>query len=262
MAGILDPKTVAGPPARVYTSDGSSVHRFVPAVVAALLAVGCQTASGTTHPPAAVVPREPALSRPSPFTVVTDGPVQYVVPRAWTSAPVEVDGTLREGLMASPDLERWQQMDGTEPGVEAAWMKVSRIGVPSDFFYLAAKWPALPRLVASRHCTTEQQRIIVDHLPEVRASGALGDFAATASGTCTVGHRVNRWSYFVAAPSFGPVRRVGLPDSGLYLVVAVVRDGNQAKRYLHRMIYGARFGQATVSDLVLAARRSARMYPS
>ena len=224
-----------------------------------MLAVGCQTALGTSPGPAAPAPVAP---RPSPFTIVSDGPVRYLVPNHWTSAPLEVDG-LREGLMASPDLERWQQMDGTEPGVEAAWMKVSRVGVPSDFFYLAAKWPVLPRLVDSRNCTTAQQRVIVDHLPEVRAGGGgLGDFAATASGTCRVHGRVNRWAYFVAAPSFGPVRRVGLPDSGLYLVVAVVRDGERAARYLHRMVYGARFGQASVGDLVVAARRSARMYPS
>jgi len=237
------------------------VHRLVPTLVVAVLAVGCQTGGGSSVPGPSV-PTEPQITRPSPFTEVTDGPVHYLVPEHWVSAPVEVDG-IRQGLMASPDLERWQPMDGTEPGVEAAWMKVSRVGVPSDFFYLAAKWPALPRLVTSRHCTTARQRVIVDHLPEMRGGGqVLGDFAATASGTCNVGGQVNRWSYFVAAPSFGQIRRVGLPDSGLYLVVAVVHDGTQAKRYLHRMVYGARFGHATVGDLVSAARRSARMYPS
>jgi len=227
-----------------------------------MLAVGCQTASGSSHASAPTQVRPP-VTKASPFAIRTDGNVQYFAPRAWTWAPLEVDGSLREGLVASPDLKRWQTMDGTEPGLEAAWMKVSRVGVPSDFFYLAAKWPALPQLVSSQHCTTAQQRIIVDHLPDARSSGAaFGDFAATASGTCTVGNRVNRWSYFVAAPSFGPVRQIGLPDSGLYLVVAVVRDGAQAARYLHRMIYGTRFGRATVTDLVHAARRSARMYPS
>jgi hypothetical protein len=208
-------------------------------------------------------PAVEAAVHPSPFTIYTDGPVRYLVPHHWTSARLDVEGSLREGLMASPDLGRWQHMDGSEPGVEAAWMRASRIGIPSDFFYLAAKWPALPRLATSRYCTTARQRVIVDHLPGARAGGgAFGDFAATASGTCTVGDRVNRWSYFVAAPSFGPVRSVGLPDSGLYLVVAVVRDGARAKRYLHRMVYGARFGHATVGDLMVAARRSARIYPS
>ena len=71
-------------------------------------------------------------------------------------------------------------MDGSEPGVEAAWMKTSRIGIPSDFFYMAAKWPALPRLVGSRHCTTAQQRVLVDHLPDARSGDAFGDFAAEA----------------------------------------------------------------------------------
>ena len=161
--------------------------------------------------------------------------------------------------MASPDLSRWQHLDGTEPGMEAAWLDVNRVGVPSDFFYMAAKWPALPRLASSHRCSPSTSQVIADHQPAMTRYGeTLGDFAATASGTCKVGHRVNRWSYFVAAPSYGPVRRVGLPDSGLYLVVGVMRDGPRAAHDLHRMVYSARFGHASVSDLMVAARRGAQ----
>ncbi len=227
----------------------------------ALLAAGCQTASAVDHARSSHQTALDAAPRATPFTVVSDGNVSSLVPHHWSTAPLDLeDGSLREGLMASPNLDRWRPMDGTEPGMEAAWMDVSRVGVPSDFFYMAAKWPALPKLVTSHRCTAAQEKIIVDHRPVMRADGeVLGDFAATASGTCRVGHRVNRWSYFVAAPSYGPVRRVGLPASGLYLVVAVVNDSPRAEHDLHRMVYGARFGRSSVNDLMVAAQRSARL---
>ena len=227
----------------------------------ALLAVGCQTAPGVDHAPVPAGGTLPAAAapRPTPFTVVSDGLVRYIVPRHWPAAPVQVDGSLREGLMASPDLARWQNLDGTEPGMEAAWLDVSRVGVPSDYFYLAAKWPALPRLVSSSRCSPSSSEVIADQEPVMSRGGeTFGDFAATASGTCRVGSGVNRWSYFVAAPSYGPVRRIGLPDSGLYLVVGVMRNGPRAAHDLHRMVYSARFGHASVRDLMMAARRGAQ----
>ena len=42
-----------------------------------------------------------------------------------------------------------------------------------------------------------------------------------------------RWAYVVAAPGFGPVRQVGIPTSGLYVVIAVV-SGPNADRLLQR----------------------------
>jgi hypothetical protein len=102
--------------------------------------------------------------------------------------------------------------------------------------------------------------VIVDHHPVFnRLHERFGDFAARASGTCSDNGHVNRWGYFVAAPSFGPVRHIGLPNSGLYMVVAVIPDGPKASTKLHKVLYGTRFGHATVSDLMLAARESAQL---
>ena len=52
-------------------------------------------------------------------------------------------------LMASPDLTRWRNLDGSVPGMEATWVNATRVRIPTDYYYLAAKWPLLPRLAAS-----------------------------------------------------------------------------------------------------------------
>jgi hypothetical protein len=61
-----------------------------------------------------------------------------------------------------------------------------------------------------------------------------------------------QWAYIVAAPGFGPVRQVGLPTSGLYVVVAVV-SGPNARRLLKEMLEGAQFGGTPISQIVRAA---------
>lgn len=183
-----------------------------------------------------------------------------IVPHHWAEAPVASSDSLREGLMASPNLDKWRSLDGSVPGIEAEWVDVTRAGIPSDFFYVAAKWPALPRLASSDACTSSYQRVIVDHGEQANPlRERYGDYVARASGTCRDGDHVNRWAYFVAAPSYGPVRHVGLPNSGLYMVVAVIRDGPEAQRRLRKVLYNARFGNATVYDLMVAARHSAEI---
>ena len=235
------------------------MRRVVPGIALIVFAASCHAAADAGR----VAPPEVAAVgvdlRPTPFTLVTEGPVHALVPDRWAEAPLG-DGTLREGLMASPNLERWRNLDGSVPGIEAEWVDVTRVGIPSDYFYVAAKWPVLPSLAASRTCRSSYERVIVDHgLAFNRLHERIGDFAARASGTCTHEGRVNRWAYFIAAPSFGPVRQVGLPNSGLYMVVAVMRDGPNAQRKLQRVLFGARFGKATVRDLMLAARESAQL---
>ena len=191
---------------------------------------------------------------------MTEGPVHATIPRHWAEAPIATEDSLSEGLMASPNLARWRNLDGSVPGVEAEWVDVTRVGIPSDYFYVAAKWPVLPRLAASHRCQSSYQRVIVDHgAAFTRLHERFGDFAAQASGTCRHHGQVNRWAYFIAAPSFGPVRQIGLHNSGLYMVVAVMHDGPRAERKLHRVLFGARFGKATVADLMVAAHESAQL---
>ena len=62
-----------------------------------------------------------------------------------------------------------------------------------------------------------------------------------------------RWAYFVAAPGYGPVHEVGIPASGLYVVVAVTPEGDRAASLLDRLIGHTTFGGSSVDDLVEAA---------
>ena len=80
------------------------------------------------------------------------------------------------------------------------------------------------------------------------------DYVVSASGSCQAGGRPTHWAYVVAAPGFGPVRQVGLPTSGLYVVVAVV-SGRGADRLLREMLDGTQFGGTPISQIVRAAGR-------
>ncbi len=77
---------------------------------------------------------------------------------------------------------------------------------------------------------------------------------ARGEGVCLAGSRSTRWAYFVAAPGFGPVRGLGIPTSGLYVVVAVLPDSPRARGLLNKLLNSAEFGGASVSDLYAAAQ--------
>ena len=83
-----------------------------------------------------------------------------------------------------------------------------------------------------------------------------GDFIASASGTCRRDGATTQWSYFVAAPGFGPARERGIPGSGLYLIVAATPAAPGAEHTLTQMIRNVRFGQDTARDFVQAVRAS------
>jgi hypothetical protein len=53
------------------------------------------------------------------------------------------------------------------------------------------------------------------------------------------------------------VRRVGIPSSGLYVVVAVLRDSPRASALLDKLLQRTAFGGTTVSDLIAVARGQA-----
>ena len=104
------------------------------------------------------------------------------------------------------------------------WIDGTAVGVPSDYYYLAATGPALDVLTGSEQCRATRRYVIADHLPAFAqgAPDSPGDYVAHGLGTCTVGDQPTRWAYFVAAPGYGPLREVGIPSSGLYVVVAVM----------------------------------------
>jgi hypothetical protein len=137
----------------------------------------------------------------------------------------------------------------------AVWIDGTRVGVPSDYYYLAAASPVLGSLTGSSRCRATRLSVYADHRPTFAdgAPGSPGDYAARGKGTCATGKRATRWAYFVAAPGFGPMRRVGIPASCLYLVIAVLHDSPRAPDLLDRLLLGTRFGRSSVSKLIAAA---------
>jgi hypothetical protein len=226
-------------------------RQVVAAVVVTVVAAGCGDSGARGH-----VISTPLQIRQSPtsFDEVAAGPVHALVPDRWRpelagGAPGD------EGFFASPRPRGWERMDGSVAGMAATWVDVSRIGVPSDYYYLAANGPVLERLTHSADCRADQTDVIVNHRPAYfRAHGeSPGDYVARAEGTCSTPSGDTRWAYFVAAPGYGPVRRVGIPSSGLYVVVAVLRDTHRAANTLRTLVDGARFGDAGVPELIAAA---------
>ena len=146
-------------------------------------------------------------------------------------------------------------MDGSTAGMAATWVDATRIALPSDFYYLAATGPLLSRLTHSAGCRPGWQHVFLDDRPAF-ASGppdSPGDYMARGGGTCDVGRRTTRFAYFVAAPGFGPVRRVGIPSSGLYVVVVVMPDTARAVPILHQLIAHTSFAGTSVTDFVATA---------
>ena len=147
--------------------------------------------------------------------------------------------------------------------MSATWIDATRVGVPSDFYYLAATGPLLSGLTDSHRCDAESRRVFVDRRPTF--SGMVptqGDFVARGEGTCRVRGVSTRWAYFVAAPGFGPVRELGIAASGLYVVVAVTPESERAPSLLKRLIGHTSFGGASVTDLVRAAAGPFRAHAS
>jgi hypothetical protein len=226
------------------------MRRIVLPIVAALLGTGCVTAhQGTSTDAAILIERSPA-----PFNQITAGPVSGVVPDGWNAVPAGPSGGLRNGFIASPSPRAWGRMDGSTAGIAATWIDATRVGVPSDYYYLAATGPLFGRLVRSSPCRLERHRVLVDNRPTFLSGNArsAGDYVATGQGRCEIEGQPTRWAFFVAAPGFGPVRRVGIPSSGLYVVVAVLPDSRRAATELHRMIRHTSFGGDRIGQIVAA----------
>ena len=195
---------------------------------------------------------------PSPFFEVTAGSVRALIPDGWQPMPTDRGAPVRGS--SRPRARRhgrgWTgpRRASRPPGSTRRWS-----GVPSDFYYLAATGPLFSQLIHSPECRAESSRVLIDNLPAF-ASGAIGspgDYMARGEGTCKVEGQVTRWAYFVAAPGFGPVRQLGIARSGLYVVVAVLRDGQQADRTLQRLIAQTRFGDTPIHAFVEAVRQRA-----
>jgi hypothetical protein len=140
--------------------------------------------------------------------------------------------------------------------LEAYWVDATQVGVPSDYYYLAAREPALERFAGRPECLTEHHRVLLDDRPRLGRGGrdSTGNFVAVQSGTCRGrNHTTTRWASFVAAPGFGPVRELGIPESGMYYAVVMV-DGSQASvPDVEELLAEVSFGGTRVGEFVRAA---------
>lgn len=212
----------------------------------ALLASGCAPASPAS--PADAVVALSVRNHPSPFQRVAAGAVRTIVPDGWTASAAG-DGLTdpRMGVLATPKQDRLE-------GMAALWIDAARVGVASDFYYVAATRTVTSLLPAGATCSVGRERVHVDHAPgALTGRDSPGDFIADARGRCTDDDVVLRWRSYVVAPGFGAARGVGIPNSGLYVVVAVLRDQPRVEAMLRRILSATAFGGATMPDFVAAA---------
>jgi hypothetical protein len=229
------------------------VRRVIGVFVAALVAAGCGDLPA--NPPAQASPELLIRESPSPFRQVSAGSVTAVIPDAWRPQLAGASNDPRHGIVAGPRPAAWEADRPPVEGMAALWVDGTEVGVPSDYYYLAAMATALDLITGSKRCSATSHRVIVDHVPAYAegAPDSPGDFVARGDGTCVVRDQLTRWEYFVAAPGYGPVREVGIPSSGLYVVVAVMPDSPRAPSLLTRLLERTEFNGASVTEMIAAA---------
>jgi hypothetical protein len=235
------------------------VRKLLILCVLSLVAAGCRDAVTASSPEA--IPELLITESPSPYREVTAGAVSARLPDHWHP---RIAGTLEdptEGLIAGPRPNPWRGDRPPAEGFAAVWIDGTRVGVPSDYYYLAATGPALDMITGSSGCSRTSEEVIANHRPAFASGkpGSPGDFVARGIGTCSIRDRLSRWAYFVAAPGYGPVREVGIPSSGLYVVVALIPDAPRAPQVLSRLLQGTQFGGTSVEDFIEAATTPAQL---
>lgn len=182
------------------------------------------------------------------------GQVQGLIPSDWQAEPLPQTRFPQQGFVASPQLADWEGGGGAIRGMEAFWVDVTGLDIASDYYYVVAKGPAMASMADNENCHLTDEEILADNPPHLTGLGfSPGDYVVSARGTCRIDGKATKWAYVVAAPGFGPVRQVGLPSSGLYVVFAVV-SGKRAGELLQEMIDGARFANVSITQIVAAAR--------
>ena len=227
------------------------MRRLLLGIVAVVSASACSPASSAPDPHSELM----LSASPTPFTLVTAGQVQGAVPDHWHASLADPDLGIRGGFVAAPQIGGWPDIDGNSVGMSATWIDATQVGVPSDFYYLAANGPLLSRLTTSADCRERSHHVYLDRQPtfDVRRHSP-GHFMAKGAGVCRRGTQATRYAYFVAAPGFGPVREMGIPSSGLYVVVAVVPAERGARHLLQQLMDRTRFGDDRIRDFLAVAR--------
>lgn len=228
------------------------MSRGVIGAALAVLAAGCSATPGplgaASPPPLRIEPTD------SPYVRVTAGDVTGLVPSEW--AAIGLEGA-RQGFLASPQPMAWTGDILPSRGISAIWVDAAAVGVASDYYYLAATGPIVRRLSSAPGCRVLHEEVVADHVPAF-LDGDLaspGDFVALGNGICrTHRHAPTRWSYFIAAPGYGPATSLGIPGSGLYVVAAVTPAVPGAQAQLDHLLRNVRFGDSRIGDFVRAVR--------
>lgn len=201
-----------------------------------------------------VSPVRSGTSRAEALRPISAGRVQALVPNGWEVQLIGSSTTPRIGLKASNSLEEWKATKGRAQGLEAYWVDAAHVGVPTDYYYLAARGPASRRLAAKEDCRSTGRRVLLNERPRFdRRIDSPGNYVAMATGTCRSRKTETRWASFVAAPGFGAVRALGIPQSGLYYVLVVVKDGPRARDRIGRLLQSVSFGGTPVTDFLRVA---------
>jgi len=231
---------------------GLLVRKLAGCFVLVVLAAGCGDAVADAPAPNGPTHLQIRQS-PSPFQQVSAGPVSTLIPDTWQPRLAGAFDDPRQGIVAGP-RPRALSRPPLE-GLAAMWVDGTAVGVPSDYYYLAATGPALDAITGSELCRATQQFVVSNNVPAF-AKGepdSPGDYVAHGQGTCSVGRHPARWAYFVAAPGYGPVRQLGIPSSSLYVVVAVMPSSPRAPFLLNRLLSRTEFNGASVEDMIAAA---------
>jgi hypothetical protein len=194
-------------------------------------------------------------SSPSPLMEVQVGSLRAAIPEGWRTRLLP-DNVGRQGFEASPRMEDWDRGLPAASGIEAFWVDVEKLQIPSDYLYLAARSVSFHRQAHDQQCAQSRMDVVANHPPDFTGHhDSPSDFVASMRGTCVAKDGSSaRWGYVVAAPGFGAARSVGIPSSGLYVVMAEVA-GPHAEALLREMLSRARFGDTTMTQLVRAAGR-------
>jgi hypothetical protein len=174
--------------------------------------------------------------------ISSDGVEAFVPPR-WEYRPLSgMTIVPQKGLVASSSARRF---DVRAPGLRAYWVDATQIRVPSDYYSLAARGPLMNGLSSLRECRTESARVLIGR---GHRFDPIAGYLATTTGRCASERGDTLWAAVVAAPGFGPVRRLGIPESGLYFVQVSVRDGPGAEDRLGHLMEHVSFGGTPITE--------------
>ena len=87
------------------------------------------------------------------------------MPPGWRAVATDPADVTRQGFVASPRPRAWGELGSTPTGMSATWIDATRVGVPSDYYYLAATGPVLSQLVTSHRCRTVNHQVYVNNAP-------------------------------------------------------------------------------------------------